>query len=162
MKYVLLLLFCTFVATGINRPVENVNRLVLLKPIKPKPIKVDPLVNALILVESSGNDSAIGDTHLPVPSIGCLQIRPIMVREVNRILKLKGAKVRFKLKDRFNRDKSVEMFMIWKEFHYEDADWEMIARAWNGGPMGYKKSRTLKYWKKVQQQLSENTLGSEK
>lgn len=162
MIYVLFLVLCTIVATGVNQPVEKEQLNINTTSITPEPIKTDPLVQALITVESNGNDSAIGDKHLKIPSVGCLQIRPIMVREVNRILKLKGAKVRYKLKDRFSREKSIEMFMIWREFHYDDADWEMIARAWNGGPMGYKKSRTLKYWKKVEQQISENTLGSEK
>ena len=131
--------------------------------LEPKPIKemvvgvpqIDEsqLVKALIIVESQGNDSAIGDTHLGEPSVGVLQIRPIMVREVNRILKLKKTKLRFKLRDRFDRDKSIEMFTIWKEFHHKDSDFETIARNWNGGPSGYKNSRTLHYWKKVENEL---------
>ena len=131
--------------------------------LEPKPIKeivvevpeVNPieLVEALIIVESQGKDSAIGDTHLGAPSVGVLQIRPIMVREVNRILKLKKTKLRFKLRDRFDRDKSIQMFTIWKEFHHKDSDFETIARNWNGGPNGYKNSSTLHYWKKVENEL---------
>lgn len=129
------------------------------KPIKPllieEPvIEVQNLVDALIFVESSGNDSAVGDTHLGEPSIGVLQIRPVMVREVNRILKLKGTKHRYKLSDRWDRDKSIEMFMIWKEFHHNDSDYEEIARSWNGGPKGPKNPRTYNYWKKVETQLA--------
>ena len=128
------------------------------KPIKEMVVEVpqideSQLVKALIIVESQGNDSAIGDTHLGEPSVGVLQIRPIMVREVNRILKLKKTKLRFKLRDRFDRDKSIEMFTIWKEFHHKDSDFETIARNWNGGPNGYKNSRTLHYWKKVENEL---------
>ena len=44
----------------------------------------DRLVNAIIYVESRGNDSAIGDRG---KAVGCLQIHPICVREVNRILR---------------------------------------------------------------------------
>lgn len=114
----------------------------------------DMLIDALIQVESRGNDSAYGDTHIKGgEAVGALQIRPIMVREVNRILKLKKSKLRYKLKDRWDRDKSVEMFQIWKEFHHKDDDFETIARNWNGGPNGYKKSRTEKYWLKVEQEL---------
>ena len=128
------------------------------KPIKEMVVEVpqideSQLVKALIIVESQGNDSAIGDTHLGEPSVGVLQIRPIMVREVNRILKLKKTKLRFKLRDRFDRDKSIEMFTIWKEFHHKDSDFETIARNWNGGPNGYKNNRTLHYWKKVENEL---------
>ena len=131
------------------------------KPIQPilveEEVEVDEtleLVNALIMVESRGNDSAVGDTHLGAPSIGVLQIRPIMVREVNRILKLKGTKHKYKLSDRWDKDKSVEMFLIWKEFHHNDSDYESIARSWNGGPKGPKNPRTYSYWKKVEQQLT--------
>ena len=115
---------------------------------------LDELVEALIMVESAGNDSAIGDTHMKEPSVGVLQIRPIMVREVNRILKLKGEKHRFKLKDRFSREKSIQMFLIWKEFHHKDSDFEVIARSWNGGSKGPKNPRTYNYWKKVENQLA--------
>ena len=130
------------------------------KPIKPIVVEeiqipeVDDLINALIMVESNGNDSAVGDTHLGEPSIGVLQIRPIMVREVNRILKLKGTDYRYKLKDRWDREKSIEMFLIWKEFHHSDSDYEEIARSWNGGTKGPKNPRTYNYWKKVENQLA--------
>ena len=111
-------------------------------------------INALIQVESRGHDSIIGDKHLVGnEAVGALQIRPIMVREVNRILKIKKSDKRFKLKDRFSREKSIEMFMIWKNYHHSDDEFETIARNWNGGPKGYKSSRTEKYWVKVQQEL---------
>ena len=113
------------------------------------------LVNALIHVESHGKSDAVGDIHLGLPSIGVLQIRPIMVREVNRILKKKGNKKRFKLKDRFNRLKSINMFTVWKDYHHSQDNLETIARNWNGGPRGYKRKQTLKYWAKVQIALKE-------
>lgn len=128
--------------------------------IEPKPIKeieiepIDDLIQAMIMVESRGNDSAIGDTHLSSPSIGVLQIRPIMVREVNRILKITGSDDRFKLKDRFSREKSIEMFKVWYNYYHEDSEFETIARSWNGGPKGPTNSRTINYWNKVQDQLN--------
>ena len=113
------------------------------------------LVTALIHVESRGNDSAIGDRHLVGnEAVGALQIRPIMVREVNRILKIQKSDKRFKLKDRFEREKSIEMFYIWKNYHHKDSEAEVIARNWNGGPKGFKLNRTVKYWNKVEKQLN--------
>ena len=150
------LLFAATTARGFKEPQTPIE-------IEPKPIEVvnveiepiDELVNAMIQVESRGNDSAIGDTHLGSQyAVGVLQIRPIMVKEVNRILKLKGEKHRFKLKDRFSREKSIQMFVIWKEFHHKDSDFEAIARSWNGGPKGPKNPRTYSYWKKVEKQLT--------
>ena len=129
--------------------------------LEPLPIKeiiikpeVDDLIQALIQVESRGNDSAIGDRHLGEPSIGVLQLRPIMVREVNRILKKQKSEKRYKLKDRFSREKSIEMFMVWKNYHHPEGGFETIARNWNGGPRGYKNKRTQHYWAKVQLELN--------
>ena len=123
----------------------------------PKVIIAKPksLVEAMIQVESGGNDSIIGDKHIiGGEAVGCLQIRPIMVREVNRICKKIGSHQRFTLKDRFDRDKSIHMFMIWREFHHKDSSPEKIARNWNGGGRGYLNPRTEKYWNKVEQQLN--------
>ena len=127
-------------------------------PVKLEPMPIQPatevLIEALIQVESRGNDSAIGDRHLGEPSVGVLQLRPIMVREVNRILKKQKSKKRYKLKDRFSRSKSIEMFMVWKNYHHPEGGFETIARNWNGGPRGYKNKRTERYWAKVQIELS--------
>tara|TARA_R110000796_G_scaffold93892_1_gene198507 strand:- start:676 stop:1170 length:495 start_codon:yes stop_codon:yes gene_type:complete len=131
---------------------------VIEQPMIVLPQPVDKLVNALIYVESRGNDSAIGDTHLETPSIGVLQIRPVMVREVNRILKIMGSTQRYKLKDRFNRQSSIEMFLFWKNYHHPKDGFEEIARCWNGGPRGLKNRRTEKYWIKVQKQLNINEI----
>jgi len=107
------------------------------------------LLEAMIQVESRGNESAVGDTHMDVPSIGVLQIRPIMVKEVNRIL---GKEV-YTLKDRASREKSIEMFEVWKNHHHKNSSDEKIARCWNGGPLGYKYSGTDHYWSKVQLEM---------
>jgi hypothetical protein len=107
------------------------------------------LLEAMIQVESRGNEAAVGDTHMDVPSIGVLQIRPIMVKEVNRIL---GKEV-YTLKDRASREKSIEMFEVWKNHHHKNSSDEKIARCWNGGPLGYKYSGTDHYWAKVQSEM---------
>ena len=114
----------------------------------------DKLVEALIQVESRGKEDCVGDKHLIIPSVGVLQIRPIMVREVNRILKLLGKNQRYKNKDRYSRIKSIEMFNIWKDYHHKNDSDEVIARCWNGGPKGWKRKATLHYWSKVKKELS--------
>ena len=118
-------------------------------------VDINILINALIEVESLGNDSAIGDLHLVGnEAVGALQIRPIMIREVNRILKIRKSTRRFKHSDRFSREKSIEMFMVWKKYHHLDSSFEKIARNWNGGPRGYKKKGTENYWTKVKIELN--------
>ena len=113
-------------------------------------LDLTPLVNAMIMVESSGNDSAYNHSER---AVGCLQIRPIMVREVNRILKKTGQDERYDMEDRWDREKSLDMFHIWREYHHPNSDDEVIARNWNGGPNGFNKESTLKYWKKVRGRL---------
>jgi len=121
-----------------------------IKQIEVEVIEQPDLVKALIQVESSGRDNA---HNISEDAVGCLQIRPIMVREVNRILHKQGGTFRFKLKDRWVRDKSLEMFHVWREYHHPNSTDETIARNWNGGPKGYKKESTLQYWRKVKNKL---------
>ena len=159
MKRVILLSLFPFMISSGNDPfVEPPTQPITEQPINEQPIVITPkpiddLINALIYVESRGIDSAIGDKHLGEPSVGVLQLRPIMVREVNRILKIQGKIKRFKLKDRFDRQKSINMFMVWKNWHHPNEDIEKITRNWNGGPRGYQYKRTLPYWVKIQKQL---------
>lgn len=118
---------------------------------KPKPIlktnKVKTLVDALILVESAGNPNAFNKKE---NACGCLQIRPIMVREVNRILRKQNEDKRFTKENRWDCGLSQEMFYIWRDYHHKNSSDEVIARNWNGGPRGYKKQSTEHYWNKVQ------------
>ena len=76
-----------------------------------------------------------------------------MVREVNRILRRTNSEDRYDMSDRWNCDKSKEMFDIWRNYHHADSDYETIARNWNGGPRGYRLKSTERYWKKVQNHL---------
>ena len=106
-----------------------------------------PLVDALILVESAGNPKAFNKKE---NAVGCLQIRPVMVREVNRILRKQKSERRFTKEDRWDCGLSKEMFYIWANYHHQVSNDEIIARNWNGGPRGYKKQSTEHYWHKVQ------------
>tara|TARA_R110000796_G_scaffold34775_12_gene89545 strand:- start:7741 stop:8166 length:426 start_codon:yes stop_codon:yes gene_type:complete len=111
----------------------------------------DNLVEAIIQVESRGNDSAVGDNG---KAVGCLQIHPIVVREVNRLVSKP-----YTLDDRYSRAKSIEMFNIISEEYdcceeYTFMQYaEIVARRWNGGPKGDKKTATLEYWEKVKKEL---------
>jgi len=119
------------------------------KPNKQIQTKTKSLIDALILVESSGRENAYNKKE---DAVGCLQIRPIMVREVNRILRKQNIEQRFTKEDRWDCGKSKEMFYIWRDYHHLNSSDEVIARNWNGGPRGYKKQSTEHYWYKVQLQ----------
>ena len=116
----------------------------------------DELIQAIAFVESGGDPNTVGDKHLGIPSVGLLQLRPIIVREVNSILKNKGLDKRFKNSDRKNAEKSIEMFNIWANAHHMNSSYEKMARNWNGGPMGYKKTATAHYWAKILKYAKQN------
>jgi len=113
-------------------------------------------VSAVIYVESRGNDSAYNKSE---EAVGCLQIRPIMVREVNRKLSIWNAPFRYTLDDRWDRQKSIEMFEIMAEQIpcCEDQEFmefaEVVARKWNGGGRGHLKKSTERYWEKIKEIL---------
>ena len=112
----------------------------------------DRLIDALIAIESNGDDSAIGDGGL---AVGCLQIHPIMVEDVNRILGLTAghAHLKYTLDDRYDRSKSLNMCKTYLNHYCRDMDNESKARCWVGGPDGYKKESTEAYWLKVRKEL---------
>jgi len=110
-----------------------------------KPIIQDSLIDAIIYVESRGDSMAYNAGE---DAVGVLQIRPIMMREVNRLLK----ENKYTLDDRWSKSKSIEMFNVIKA-HTTNPTNERLARDWNGGWNGYKKKSTLKYWNKVKKQL---------
>ena len=113
--------------------------------VKVTPIIQDSLIDAIIHVESRGDSMAYNAGE---DAVGVLQIRPIMMREVNRLLK----ENKYTLDDRWSKSKSIEMFNVIKQ-HTTNPTNERLARNWNGGWKGYKKKSTLKYWQKVKRKL---------
>ena len=106
----------------------------------------DSLIAAIIYVESRGDSMAYNKRE---DAVGVLQIRPIMLREVNRLLGYN----KYKLSDRWNVAKSKEMFNIVKA-NIRNPTNERVARVWNGGYNGNNKKATLPYWYKVKNQIN--------
>jgi soluble lytic murein transglycosylase-like protein len=108
-------------------------------------------IDSLIHVESRGRDNAVSRDG----SAGPLQIKSVLVKDVNRILARRGDTLRFNMKDRFDREKAIQMFWIYQSFYGKETDtYETMARRWNGGPNGHKMRATAKYWKKVNSQFT--------
>ena len=140
---------CTpLIVTNIEEPKSNY--VVNLPAIKIKTITNEQLIKALIYVESSNNDNAYSFYE---GAAGALQIRCTMVRDVNRILRRQKSNQRYTYEDRWDRQKSIEMFNIYCN-HYNLVTLEEKARCWNGGPRGLQKLSTKKYWEKVKKQLA--------
>ena len=107
----------------------------------------------MVWVESKGNPKAFAKRE---DAAGVLQIRPIMVNEVNRILNLNKDDRFYTLDDRWDKEKSIEMFYVFVDYYHKESSYEEIARCWNGGPKGLQKKQTKRYWKKVQNTLNKN------
>jgi len=106
---------------------------------------ISNLISALIIVESGGNDLAIGDGGR---AIGALQIHRGVVLDVNRIT---GSHYRHA--DMTNRAQARAVCEAYLRHYGKGATTEQLARRWNGGPKGDTKSSTEAYWAKVKKHL---------
>ena len=106
---------------------------------------ISNLITALIIVESSGNDLAIGDQGR---AIGPLQIHRAVVTDVNRIT---GSNYRHQ--DMTNRAQARAVCEAYLKHYGRGKTTEEQARIWNGGPTGDRKTSTEAYWRKVQKHL---------
>ena len=126
MKQFLLILLIGMAMTVQNAVVE-------FKP--PKPSEWDVFVMALIEVESKGDTFAVGKTN----DAGILQITPIYVKDVNRIL----GEQRYCLEDRFDAEKSIEMFNIMQAHYNKEQDINMAIKLHNPRAGAWYKERIL-------------------
>lgn len=101
------------------------------------------VINAIVAVESGGNHKAKSKD-----CVGAMQIRPVLVQDVNEYLQIKGKKKHYTLKDRLNLKKSKEMFVLYQKRYNPTNDVEKAIRLWNGG-CGYSIAKTEKYYRKV-------------
>ena len=106
---------------------------------------ISNLISALIIVESSGNDLAIGDGG---KAIGPLQIHKAVILDVNRIT---GSHYRHQ--DMTNRAQARAVCEAYLKAYGKGASTEQLARRWNGGPKGDTKTSTEAYWAKVKKHL---------
>ncbi len=96
---------------------------------------MDTLINALIEVESQGDDNAIGDRTLQYSAYGCLQIRWPLVLDINNRF---GTSYRSR-QCLGNRALSIELFEKYMSMYAtperlgREVTDEDRARCWNGG-----------------------------
>jgi hypothetical protein len=107
----------------------------------------DPVISAIIQVESGGNTKAKRGN-----SVGAMQITPILVAECNQILRQRKSKKRFRLSDRFSLQKSKEMFLLFQSKYNPLNSIEKAIRSWNGG-INYGIRQTQRYYEKVMKAL---------
>jgi hypothetical protein len=97
------------------------------------------LTHAICEVESNHNATA---HNAKEDAVGCMQIRPICVKEGQRL------GIDFTLADRWDCSKS-KTFFIQMQIVRGLSEPEEIARRWNGGGNGMRMESTRGYWRKV-------------
>lgn len=91
----------------------------------------NPVMDAIIWHESKGVATARHGQF-----VGVLQIHPVLVNGVNKILAARGDSTRFTLNDRLSPEKSKQMFVIIQQHYNPECDVDKAIRIWAAGP-GY-------------------------
>ena len=113
------------------------------KSTKASGVNWNPVMDAIIQVESEGNPKAVSGN-----SVGAMQITPILVKDCNEILKKQKSKKRYTMADRYSVAKSKEMFLLIQSHYNPENSIEKAIRSWNGG-VKYSVRATNRYYKKV-------------
>lgn len=107
------------------------------------------VIQAIAMVESECNPKRVSRNGLYV---GYLQISEILVRECNRIAGYK----KYTYADRYDKQKSIDMFIDYQESHNPEGDMEKAIRLWNSGDRicMKRKARTEGYYRRVMSQYA--------
>lgn len=143
-------------ALGLSTLLSPLSKEVSAKeiPMEQREISLNDFIQALIKVESGGNDKAVGDNG---KAKGCLQIWDVVIQDVNRVYG-----TTYKHDDAFVREKAIDIATkylnhwgkYYKKMTGKPLTYEVLARIWNGGgPSGWKKDSTISYWTKVKNVL---------
>jgi hypothetical protein len=124
---------------------ENPSLLSYVRFVKDESMITELLLAALIQVESSGNNLAVGDNG---KAIGCLQIHAGVVQDYNR---WNGTHLTHS--SMTNRALSIAVCRAYIAHYGASKSIEAQARIWNGGPKGDTKTATIGYWNKVKNNL---------
>jgi hypothetical protein len=104
--------------------------------------------NGVCWTESKGDPLAVNRLE---DAVGIAQIRPIMVRDANRIIGYQ----KWTLADRLDPAKSYAIFKLVVRYYAPSGGPEQWARVWNGGGKGHKKPSTWVYWLKIEAAMKE-------
>ncbi len=112
--------------------------------------KWGPVVEAIAQVESEGHPELVSKNGLYV---GYLQISKVLVRQVNQILGTKA----YTYNDRYDKQKSIEMFIIFQEHYNREGNMEMAIRLWCSGDLRCmsRKRASEGYYRRVMHKYSE-------
>ena len=133
--YCLLFVLCMqtiIIYKVINKPNTEYNSVPMVTQDETKVDSCYLLALSVAMVESSLKPNKKVEK---TDAVGFLQIRPIKVKEVNRILNIKNKtknKEYYSLEDRYNIEKSIEMFRIEMEYKNPKLNVAKCVRLWYG------------------------------
>lgn len=146
MKRIILLACLMLTSCSTKEPIDKPEE------VGPSPISVrsdwDIFIEALIEVESENNPQAVGSKD----DVGILQITPIYVADVNRIL---GEEAYF-LEDRTDPGKSLEMFEIMQNHYNPKLDINKAIKLHNPGAGARYKAKILCKINKIKEKCSKS------
>ena len=108
------------------------------------------VIDAIAQVESKKNPKVVSKDGRYV---GYLQISEILVRQCNIIAGYK----KYTYKDRYDKQKSIDMFIDFQEKYNPEGNYEKAIRLWNSGDLNCmnRKARTEGYFRRVMSKFSE-------
>jgi hypothetical protein len=109
-------------------------------------VSISNLISAIIIIESNGNDMAMGDHG---KARGPLQIHRAVVEDVNRF---NGT--HYTWNGMTNRAAARKVCELYLQHYGKGRSMQDAARIWNGGPTGHTKSATKPYWTKIERNLN--------
>ncbi len=117
------------------------------------------LLMVLVQIESGGDHAAVGDRNMTNKAYGILQIRKPYLDDVNRV---------YHTSLTMDDVRKSQLVSRWVAIHYlkhygkryqrltgKVPTYEIYARIHNGGPNGWKRDSTVKYWQKFNKVMNE-------
>ena len=147
-KIAVLILLCIGVSINMysNDKLENENvQNPMLEQTCSNEFNWDKVIQAIIHVESRGNAHAVNKSGT---CVGVLQIKKILVDDCNQYLKMKKSNKRFSYKDRYSREKSIEMFKLIQERYNKENNIELGIKLWASG-LKHNNKQADRYYKKI-------------
>jgi hypothetical protein len=145
-KTILILVFCIQALACLAPGGVQVAYIAEASPIM-KVFTLAEKLQAIIDVESANGMNKYNPNE--TQAVGILQIHPIMVEEVNRILGFE----KYQYSDRESEKLSIEMFLVYQNHYNPTMDFQAMARLWVGGARGMQKTSTLNYYNLALTQL---------
>jgi hypothetical protein len=139
---------CEAVMKSIDRSNKNMMEFDKKAIDQYKSLMIMSLVDAVMTIESNKNPMAY---NVSEKAAGCLQIRPVMLDEINRVIGYN----KYSYSDRWDKNKSIQMFIDYQNWRNPNWNFEMAARTWNGGHWGMNKAATKLYWAMVKSNIKE-------